>query len=162
MGPYGRARVFPDRGRVAGPHTHHGCQPLARTPLATQPRHRHGGSCFLRYLPALACTYVWDDNNYVTENATLREWDGLRAIWFEPAATPQYYPLVHTTFWIEYRMWGLDPMGYHAVNVLLHAMNALLLWRSADQARCPGGVVRGHGLCPAPDPGRVGGLDHGT
>jgi Tfp pilus assembly protein PilF len=73
--------------------------------------------------------FIWDDDAYVTENRTLDSLDGLRQIWFEPRATPQYYPLVHTTFWLEHRLWGLDPTGYHAVNVGLHAASSLLLWR---------------------------------
>lgn len=72
--------------------------------------------------------FIWDDDFYVTENKTLRSLDGLRQIWFEPLATPQYYPLVHTTYWIEYRLWELDPAGYHAVNVVLHAASSVALW----------------------------------
>lgn len=47
---------------------------------------------------------------------------------FKPGATPQYYPLTHTIFWIEGHLWGLNAAGYHAVNVLLHIGNSLLLW----------------------------------
>ena len=46
-----------------------------------------------------------------------------------PAATPQYYPLTHTLFWIEAHLWGAHPTGYHTVNILLQIANALLLWR---------------------------------
>jgi protein O-mannosyl-transferase len=73
--------------------------------------------------------FIWDDDFYVTDNKTLRSLDGLRQIWFEPTATPQYYPLVHTTYWIEYRLWGLRPAGYHAVNVALHAAAGVALWQ---------------------------------
>ncbi len=45
--------------------------------------------------------FIWDDDDYVTENITLRDFSGLGRIWLEPTATPQYYPLVHTTFWTE-------------------------------------------------------------
>lgn len=72
--------------------------------------------------------FIWDDDFYVTQNLTLRSMDGLRRIWFEPLATPQYYPLVHTTYWLEYRVWGLDSRGYHAVNVALHAAASVALW----------------------------------
>jgi tetratricopeptide (TPR) repeat protein len=72
--------------------------------------------------------FVWDDDSYVTENELLTAPDGLRRIWLEPADSPQYYPLVFTSFRIERALWGLDARGYHAVNVLLHAANALLLW----------------------------------
>src|SRR5438046_7687303 len=81
------------------------------------------------YLPALHAGFIWDDDAYVTANATLRTLDGLRRIWLEPGAVPQYYPVTFTSFWLEYRLWGLDPVGYHLVNVLLHALNAALVWR---------------------------------
>ena len=80
------------------------------------------------YLPALDAGYVWNDNTYLTENATLDRPDALSLIWTEPKASEQYYPLVFTTFWIEKQLWGLRPFGYHLVNVLLHAGSALLLW----------------------------------
>jgi len=80
------------------------------------------------YAPALRGGYIWDDDSYVTRNENLQSVDGLRRIWLEPHSSPQYYPLVFTGFWVEHRLWGLKPFGYHAVNVLLHLLNALLLW----------------------------------
>src|SRR5262245_59832858 len=56
----------------------------------------------LAYLPAIKGGYIWDDDHYVTENLTLLSLRGLSQIWTQLGATPQYYPLVHTTFWIEY------------------------------------------------------------
>src|SRR5262249_35054753 len=53
---------------------------------------------------------------------------GLSRIWFEPAASPQYYPLTFTSLWLEYQLWGPHPFGYHLDNILLHALNAVLLW----------------------------------
>jgi Flp pilus assembly protein TadD len=80
------------------------------------------------YFPALQAGFIWDDDQYVTGNLTLRSPAGLRDIWLKPEATPQYYPLVHTLFWLEYRMWGLWPAGFHLVNILIHGANALLLF----------------------------------
>jgi protein O-mannosyl-transferase len=80
------------------------------------------------YYPAITGQFIWDDDQYVEGNATLRTAAGLRDIWCKPRAIPQYYPLVHTTFWVEYHLWGLNPLGYHVVNVLLHLGNALLFW----------------------------------
>jgi protein O-mannosyl-transferase len=50
------------------------------------------------YVPAMQGSFIWDDNYYVTQNPTLRSFDGLRRIWLEPGATPQYYPLTFTSF----------------------------------------------------------------
>ena len=81
------------------------------------------------YLPAIHGDFVWDDNDYVSANPTLRSAEGLRSIWLNPAATVQYYPLVFTSFWLEYRLWGLAPEGYHVTNLALHLAAAIVLWR---------------------------------
>jgi protein O-mannosyl-transferase len=81
------------------------------------------------YGPALRGDFVWDDNDYVSNNPTLQSVEGLRAIWFDPTATPQYYPLVHSSYWLEYHLWGLNPLGYHLINVALHLMSVFLLWQ---------------------------------
>lgn len=90
----------------------------------------------LAYLPALRAGYIWDDDYYVTQNEHLRDLGGLWRIWV-PGATPQYYPMVFLTFWLEYRLWALEPFGYHLTNVLLHAANALLVARLAHRLRLP-------------------------
>ncbi|MEJ2235268.1 MAG: tetratricopeptide repeat protein [Syntrophobacterales bacterium] len=90
------------------------------------------------YIPAMRSGYIWDDDYYVTENPNLSTADGLRRIWFEPKASPQYYPLVHTAFWVEYHLWQLHPFGYHLVNVLLHTANAILLLLVLQYLRLPG------------------------
>jgi tetratricopeptide (TPR) repeat protein len=93
---------------------------------------------FLVYIPSLSSGFIWDDDEYVTENATLHFWQGLKQIWFEPQATPQYYPLVYTTFWVEYHLWGLHPAGYHFVNAALHATNGVLVWLILRRLSVPG------------------------
>ena len=90
------------------------------------------------YVPALRGGFTWDDDAYVTNNVTLRSAPGLSQIWGRLTATPQYYPLVFTSFWLEYHLWGLNPLGYHIINVLLHALAALLLWRVLVQLQLPG------------------------
>ena len=78
------------------------------------------------YLPALGGGFIWNDSDYVTRPA-LRGIGGLWRIWFDVGATQQYYPLLHSAFWLEHRLWGDAAFGYHLVNVLLHATAACLL-----------------------------------
>jgi tetratricopeptide (TPR) repeat protein len=93
---------------------------------------------FLAYLPALRCGYIWDDDIYVTANPLLTAPDGLRRIWFSPHTYPAYFPMVNTTLRFEYMWWGLNPAGYHFVNILLHGMNALLVWVVLRKLVLPG------------------------
>jgi tetratricopeptide (TPR) repeat protein len=97
----------------------------------------------LAYLPALGAGYIWDDDFYVTANRTLLDGAGLRRIWIEPGATPQYYPLVFSLFWVEHALWGLQPFGYHLVNLLLHISNALLLVAVLKRLEVPGAWLAG-------------------
>ncbi|HRT42001.1 MAG TPA: O-GlcNAc transferase, partial [Phycisphaerae bacterium] len=83
----------------------------------------------MAYLPAMRAGFIWDDDQYVHNNAAVRALDGLGRIWFDFTASPQYYPLVYSSYWLEYRLWGDNPAGYHVVNILLHAGVAILLWR---------------------------------
>ena len=98
---------------------------------------------FAAYRPALDAGYVWDDDDYVTENHLLWEEDGLRRIWLTADAPSQYFPLVYTTYRVEYALWGLEPTGYHVVNVALHALNALLVWRLLVLLGVPGAFWAG-------------------
>ena len=75
------------------------------------------------YAPATRNGYIWDDDAYVQNNRVLREGTGLLRIWSDPQSIPQWYPLVHTTFWVEYQLWGLHPLGYHVDNLLLHLVS---------------------------------------
>ena len=93
---------------------------------------------FLAYRPAARGEFIWDDNDYVSENPTLVMPGGLWVIWAQPTASPQYYPLVFTTFWIEARMWGMEARGYHETNILLHGVAAVLLWRILRRLNVPG------------------------
>jgi tetratricopeptide (TPR) repeat protein len=101
----------------------------------------------LAYVPAMRAGYIWDDNYYITANPLLRSFDGLARIWFDvfpnPAAypLPQYYPMTHTSFWLEYRLWGLNPAGYHIVNVIVHTCNALLIWLLLRKLGVPGAFL---------------------
>ena len=89
------------------------------------------------YIPAMRGGFIWDDDFYVTENQTLRSVGGLGRIWVQTGATSQYYPLTFTSFWVEYHLWKLHPLGYHLTNILLHALNAVLLWCVLRRLKIP-------------------------
>jgi tetratricopeptide (TPR) repeat protein len=92
----------------------------------------------LAYLPALHGGFIWDDDEYVTNNPLLTAPDGLRRIWFSMDSPSQYFPLTYTVFRLERSLWGLNPAGYHWVNILLHAINAVLVWRLLKRLSVPG------------------------
>src|SRR5437016_7769913 len=80
---------------------------------------------FIAYWPALHGGILWDDEAHITRPA-LQSIEGLGRIWFELGATQQYYPVLHTAFWIEHHLWGDSTLGYHIMNVLLHVLAACL------------------------------------
>ena len=97
------------------------------------------------YLPALAGGFVWDDWIFVTE-PLIRRWDGIISIWFSPTdirGEHHYWPVVYSTFWLEHKLWGFHATGYHAVNLLLHALNTLLVWRLLLRLEVPGAWFAG-------------------
>jgi len=92
---------------------------------------------FAAYAPVFRAGFIWNDSDYVTAPA-LRSWAGLGRIWFKVGATEQYYPLLHSAFWIENRLWGEAPLGYHVLNVALHATSAALLLLVLRRLAIPG------------------------
>jgi Flp pilus assembly protein TadD len=95
------------------------------------------------HLPAVRGGFVWDDDAHVTASPVLENVQGLVRIWTDTGATPQYYPLTHTSFWIERRLWGLWAPGFHAVNLLLHAGAAVLLSRALARLGIEGAWLAG-------------------
>ena len=100
------------------------------------------------YLPAMLWGgFVWDDRIILTSSQAVQDWSGLWRLWSGDAYTlddtmeGHYWPLVYTTFWLEHKLWGFDPTGYHIVNVLLHLANTLLLWHLLRQLAVPGAWV---------------------
>ena len=83
---------------------------------------------FIMYFPVLKAGYIWDDDAYVANNINLQNVQGLKRIWLEPKTSPQYYPLVFSTFWFERRFFGPGPFAGHLINICLHILNAVLLW----------------------------------
>jgi tetratricopeptide (TPR) repeat protein len=83
---------------------------------------------FAVYWPVLFNGFIWDDVPHIVLNGLLPPPHGLDRIWFH-LDFQQYLPMQMTTYWLEYRLWGTNPLGYHIVNVILHAFTGVLLWR---------------------------------
>ncbi len=79
------------------------------------------------YWPSLTGGFIWDDEINLAGNELVKASDGLYRMWFttEPF---DYWPLTNTSYWVEWRLWGTNPLGYHVTNLLLHVGNALLAW----------------------------------
>lgn len=95
---------------------------------------------FAAYFPALRAGFIWDDDAHVTAPA-LRSVHGIWRIWFEPGATQQYYPLLHSFFWVQYRLWGSSAFGYHLANLVLHTVAAVLVAVLLRRERIPGAAL---------------------
>ena len=89
------------------------------------------------YLPAWNGKPIWDDNAHITQ-PELRSWHGLVEVWTQVGATQQYYPLVHSVFWIEQKLWGDSVLGYHLINIFLHGFAAIVLLQILLRLKVPG------------------------
>ena len=98
--------------------------------------------CVLAYAPAMRGGFLWDDHAHVTQ-PELQSVAGLGRIWFELGATQQYYPVLHSAFWLEHRLWGDTAAGYHWLNLLLHVAAAGLLVRVLQRLAIPGAWLAG-------------------
>lgn len=89
------------------------------------------------YLPALHGGFILDDDKLITDNSLVNSAGGLSRIWFstEPA---EYYPISYSLFWLEWRLWGMNPTGYHVTNLVLHIAAALLIWAVLRNLSIPG------------------------
>lgn len=92
----------------------------------------------IAYFPALNGQLVWDDAGHVTP-AALRSLHGLCRIWFQFGASQQYYPLLHSAFWIEHKIWGDWVVGYHLITLVFHAIAAYLIVAVMRRLSLPGG-----------------------
>ena len=131
------------------------------------------------FLSTLSGSFLnWDDNVNFLENPAYRGLDLEQVRWaFTSVAFGHYIPLTRLTWSVNWVLGGMNPWGYHLVNVLLHAANAVLFYvvarrllaaavadgaqagrRGARPVRGRGG--RRAGLWRSSAAGRAGRLDH--
>lgn len=95
---------------------------------------------FAVYIPSLNGTRLWDDDGHITR-PELQTFDGLYRIWTELTATQQYYPLLHSVFWLEHKLWGDSVLGYHLVNLLWHLCAVSLFYLVLVRLKIPGALL---------------------
>ena len=88
---------------------------------------------FIIYLPTLSFEFTnWDDPNYVQNNQAIQTpgWSGLKQVLTQsiPAHHGDYIPVTMLSYWVDYQFWGLQPIGYHLTNLLLHVVSAGLIF----------------------------------
>jgi len=96
----------------------------------------------IAYLPTLRAGFLWDDDLLITDNRLVKAGDGLYRFWFTTEAS-EYYPLTNSLRWLEWRLFGMAPIGYHVVSVLLHAINSVLVWVVLRRLRIPSAWLAG-------------------
>jgi tetratricopeptide (TPR) repeat protein len=145
MGKHQKRRRPPRNGpptRTVGPTAQASARQLTRSPRDWLFALALVVVVFAAYRPAWNGQPVWDDDGHMTK-PQLRSAAGLARIWTEVGATQQYYPLVHSVFWLEHRLFGDSTAGYHALNLVLHAAAALLLVAILRKLGIPGAWLAG-------------------
>lgn len=89
----------------------------------------------LVYLPVWRAGFIWDDDDHLTRNPCIVGPLGFADIWTSSQAV--YYPLVLTTFWILHKFVGLNPLPFHVLNVIMHGLAGILLWRVLRRLGAP-------------------------
>lgn len=92
------------------------------------------------YLRSVDGGPIFDDDSLIFQNLLTQSPDGLAKYWFSTEPS-DYFPLTSTMFWLEWRAWGADTTGYHVVNMLLHALSCVLLWRVLRSLAIPGAWI---------------------
>jgi tetratricopeptide (TPR) repeat protein len=93
---------------------------------------------FLAYQPVWQGEFIWDDDTHLLNNPVLRP-GGVFRTWV-PGTYCNYWPVTSTAYWVQYKLWGLSPVGFHLVNIALHAVSAILIWRILGLMRVPGAL----------------------
>lgn len=140
-----RARLAAARAAAARQAEPTGARPADPRSPGASPREKLAAAALalmvgISFVPAYQAGFAWDDT-ILTDSPVIREASGLKSIWFSPRDLEQeghYWPVTYTTFWLEHKLWGFEPLGYHVVNVLLHAVNVLLVWRLLRRFAVPG------------------------
>ncbi len=95
----------------------------------------------IAYSPAFQAGFIIDDADFFLEDPVVKAADGLFQVWLNPLndnGVWPYLPITRTTFWLEYQLFGGNLTIAHTINIILHGLAALLLWRILLQFRIRG------------------------
>jgi protein O-mannosyl-transferase len=81
-----------------------------------------------------------DDKMYLWDSPLIKSPTGLYSFWFTTEAV-DYYPVSNTSLWVEWRLWGMNPIGYRVTNLSLHVLTALLVWAILLRLGIPGAFL---------------------
>lgn len=84
---------------------------------------------FITFLPTLHGGFVWDDTPFIINNPHIRNFGWANLQWMLSTNFGGHYiPLLWLSHAVEYRLFGIHPLGYHLINNTLHAANAVLVY----------------------------------
>src|SRR5690349_13310096 len=115
-----RSKPAPNVARPVGPAPRRGFHALSGAV-------RIAAVTCLAYSPAVRGGFILGDDNALTNNTLVKAADGIYRCW-HIIASHDAWPVTTSSFWIEWRLWGMNPAGYHVTNLVLHIVAALLLW----------------------------------
>src|SRR5712691_11017823 len=104
---------------------------------------------FAAFLPALQNQLVWDDEQNLLGNPHYRGLGWIQLRWMWTTHLGHYIPLTWMTLGLDYLLWGMNPVGYHLTNLLVHAANAVVFFFIARRLltlALPSPSERGHAL----------------
>ncbi|MBF0279031.1 MAG: tetratricopeptide repeat protein [SAR324 cluster bacterium] len=102
------------------------------------------GIVFSVYYPTTQAGFVWDDFVFVVDDPLMTATDGFWRIWFAPGSGPwNYWPLTRSVFWLQRQLWGLNPFGYHLVNITFHLLNSIVLYLALQHFKVRGAWIIG-------------------
>lgn len=94
----------------------------------------------IAYWPSLSGGFLIDDDILLTGSTLIQAADGVWRFWWSVEAI-DYWPVSNTSLWLEWRLWGAQPLGYRITNLLLHVVESLLFWRVLSRLAIPGAAV---------------------
>jgi tetratricopeptide (TPR) repeat protein len=91
---------------------------------------------FLSYFRVLNGDFIWDDNVYILQNPIFQQTHPLLKIWFSHEIQ-DYWPVSYSLFFLEFKLFGLNALGYHIVNLLIHTLTCLALFKILGKLKVP-------------------------